>query len=174
MSDPEQIIIGLKLQPGMHVADLGAGSGFYTFAAASAVGAQGKVYAVDVLKDMLLKIRSEARDRRVANIEIVWGNMERIGGTKLADGAVDAVVIANTLFQIEDKRAAIEEIKRILKPKGKLLLVDWSESFGGMGPMQDNVVTKEKARNLFEQGGFMFREEIPAGEHHYSLIFRKA
>ena len=173
MSDPEQIITGLKLQPGMHVADLGAGSGFYTFAAARAVGVQGKVYAVDVLKDMLLKIRSDARDRRVANIEIVWGDMERVGGTKLADGVLDAVVLANTLFQIEDKRAAIEEIKRILKPKGKLLLVDWSESFGGMGPTPDHIVIKEKARNLFEQAGFTFREEIPAGEHHYALIFSK-
>lgn len=172
-SDPERNIEAFELEPNSFVADLGAGSGFYTVAAAKALQGGGRVYAIDVQKDLLERIKLTAQHERLSNVEILWGDIERLGGTKLREMSVDAVILSNTLFQVTHKKELVTEIRRILKPKGKVLLVDWIESFGGMGPAPEAVVYREDAEALFTQNGFRLEREISAGEHHYGLILRK-
>lgn len=171
-SDPKKNLDQFGLNPGTFVADLGSGAGHYTLAAAKAVGGEGRVYAVDVLKDMLQKIKDEAHKIHLSNIETLWGNIEKLGGTRLADGSVDAVLVCNTLFQLEHKNDFPLEVKRILRPAGRVLLIDWKESFRGMGPHTDHVVSESSAKAMFEKAGFTFERSIPAGAHHYGLIFR--
>jgi ubiquinone/menaquinone biosynthesis C-methylase UbiE len=161
------------LGEGMRVADLGAGSGAYTFAAAAIVGDTGRVFAVDVQKDLLSRIKNTAKGNGLYNIEVIWGNSEKLGGTKLREASIDVVIAANILFQIEHKEDFLNEIKRILKMRGKALVVDWSGSFGGMGPHPQALVTEEKAKELFESAGLSYEKTINAGEHHYGLIFRR-
>jgi len=172
-SDPEKNISQLGLGEGNYVADFGSGSGFYSFAAAEAVGSTGRVYALDIQKDLLQKVKKEAQIRHLANIEIIWADLEHIGGSKLRESSMDAVVLANILFQLEDKDKPILEIKRILKRGGKILVVDWLSSFGGLGPQAKDVLSKEKIQELFTKHGFTFDREISAGAQHYGLIFRK-
>ena len=172
-SDPSYNVEQLGLQSGMKVADLGSGSGFYALAAARAVGDKGKVYAVEVQKDLLEKLKKEATHQGLHNIEVIWGDIERQGGTKLRDQAVDAVIAANVLFQVENKKEFAGEIKRILKPKGRLMLIDWSNSYGGMGPALGQVVTRVSGREPFESLGFIFERDIRPGSHHWGVILRK-
>lgn len=183
-ADPHHLIEQFDLQSGARVADFGAGGGALALVAARAVGDAGKVYAVDVQKELLERLKNEARAARVHNLEVLWGDVERQGGTHLKDGAVDAVILSNILFQLEDRTGAAKEAKRVLKPGGKLLAVDWSGSFGrppspmasarrGMGPDPTHVVTEQVARTLFEQNGFQLVKTISAGNHHYGLVFRK-
>src|SRR5690606_13333033 len=119
---------------GMRVADFGAGSGQYSFALAEAVTGAGKVYSVDVQKNLLAKIKNESIKRHLLSIEPVWGDIDKQGGSTLRDNSCDVVVMANILFQLEQKETALKEAYRVLKPRGRLLIVDWSESFGGIGP----------------------------------------
>ncbi|MEX0930521.1 MAG: methyltransferase domain-containing protein [Candidatus Paceibacterota bacterium] len=170
MTDPVKNCGQLGLQPGMHVADLGSGAGFYTLAAAELVGEGGKVFAVDVRKDMLEKIKSTANNEGYTNVEVVWGNIEAENGTRLRGDSIDAAIIANTLFQIEDLAGMARETVRILKPGGAVLVVDWTGPHGGLGPAEDHVVPEEKAREVFELAGFSHVRDIPAGEHHYGFI----
>ncbi len=172
-TDPEHNIQQFALQSGAKVADFGAGSGFYTFEIAKAVGASGKVYAIDVQKDLLSKIKSEGAKRFLNNIEIIWADVEKPAGTHLRADALDAIVISNILFQVPSKEAAVTEAKRILKKGGRVLVIDWSDSYGGMGPSFDSVFSASKARTLFESLGFTFQLQIRAGDHHYGLIFKK-
>ena len=172
-TDPENNIKQFKLSEGMVVADLGAGSGFYTISASRAVGDNGKIYAVEVQKELLPRIKDEAVKAHLSNVEVIWGNIEKMGGTKLREESVDAAIVSNTLFQLEDKSTFIEEVKRILKPAGKILVIDWSDSFGGMGPNPLNIMSPQSAQSLFEERGFVLEEKINAGEHHYGMIFRK-
>lgn len=172
-SDPIKNIEQFEIEKGMKVADLGSGSGFYTIAVAHAVGGEGRVYSVDVQKDLLEKIRNQAILKHLRNIEIVWGDMEKIGGTKLRAELLDRVIISNTLFQITNKDTAVGEAKRILRKNGRLLLVDWTDSFGGMGPQLKDVFTQVEAEKLFLKHGFIFEREISAGDHHYGLVFKK-
>lgn len=170
-SNPEKNIAQLTLSEGMQVADFGAGSGFYVSALSKRVGPSGHVYAVEVQKDMLKKIESELKETHIKNVDCIWGDIEKVGGTKIKDNSLDAVVISNVLFQVEDKLGVIDEAKRILKSDGKVLLVDWQESFGGMGPAPHHVVTEERAVELFTKRGFRKSSTISVPDHHYGIIF---
>lgn len=169
-SDPSANLSKLGLNEGMKVADLGAGSGFYAFDASRRVGMSGRVYAIDVQKDLLERIRSTGSHSGMRNIEVVWGNAEKIGGTKLREGMIDRVIASNVLFQVAKPDDFALEIKRILKPKGKVLVVDWS----GITPLSPKtIVTERQARTLFEKIGFKMEQTFDAGEHHYGLVFSR-
>ena len=169
-SDPVANIAKLGINDGMKVVDLGAGSGFYSIEAAKKVGVSGRVYAVDVQKDLLDRIRSNGAALGLRNIEIVCGNAEKIGGTKLHEGIADRVIASNILFQIERIDDFILEIKRLLKPDGKVMVVDWSE-LSPIGPKM--IVAVAKAQTLFEKAGFKLEQSFNAGDHHYGLIFNR-
>ncbi len=167
-SDPAFNLSKLGLTDGMKVVDLGAGSGFYTLEAARRVGASGRVYAVEVIKELLERIRSTGKTQGLMNIEVIWGNAEKIGGTKLKENFVDRVIASNILFQIEKPDEFALEIKRILKPGGKLLVVDWSD-ISPLGPK--NPFSAVKSQALFEKSGFKLEQNFGAGDHHYGLVF---
>jgi ubiquinone/menaquinone biosynthesis C-methylase UbiE len=155
----------------MKVVDLGAGSGHYSMAAAQIVGADGKVYAVDVQEDMLKHLKSSAIERKLRNVETVWGNAELPRGTTLREHSVDAGIISNTLFQIHDKAAVASELRRILKPGGRLLVIDWAGAYGGLGPDPAHVVREHSAEEIFINGGFHKVKSFRAGPHHYGIVF---
>ncbi len=167
-TDPVKNLKQLGLRDDMIVADLGAGTGFYSIAAARIVE-RGKVYAIEIVKDYIITIKNKAQDAHLNNVECFWGNIEQIGGTKIKDGIVDAIIASNILFQVEDKEKFILEIKRILKVDGKVLLVDWTET-SPVGPNKERCISKEKALTLFSKKGFILEREIDAGEHHYGMI----
>jgi len=173
-ADPIQNIAALGVYEGMVVADLGAGIGAYTLPIAEKVGESGRVYAVEVQKDFLINIKNEAATRGLKNIELLWGNIENLGGTKIKDDVCDAVIISNVLFLAEDKAGLLRETRRILKTGGKLFLIDWSDSFNNLGPTPEMVITKDDAVALCETEGFVLKSEVPVGEHHYGLIMLKA
>ena len=174
-SDPEKNIEQFSLGKGSYVADFGAGSGFYSFSAAEAVGETGKVYSVDVQKDLLQKLKNEAvSSRHLRNIEIIWADFEHLGGTRLREASLDAIVIANVFFQISGKDNCCLEMRRILKKGGRVLLIDWLSSFGGIGPKSEDVFVPDEARKIFTRHGFIEDREINAGAQHYGIIFRKS
>jgi len=168
-TSPVKNLKALELRDNDIVADLGAGTGFYSVPLGVMVP-KGKVYAVEINKDFLMTIKNKVEEAHLNNVEIIWGNIEKLGGTKIQDSVVDAVVASNVLFQVESKEQFILEVKRILKPEGKALLIDWSESsiMGGTA-----IVPKNKAREMFEKKGFIFERDINAGEHHYGMILIK-
>lgn len=157
----------------MKVADLGAGTGAYTLELAKKIGPDGKVYAVEIQKDFLEVIKKEADSQELKNVEVIWGDIEKVNGTGLADNFVDAVVASNVLFQMSSIYVFAQEIKRILKAGGQVLVVDWSDSFGGVGPEASTVVKPEKAKEVFASVGLEFGQEFEAGDNHYGLIFTK-
>ncbi len=156
---------------GYHVADLGSGSGFYTLQAAERVGNTGKVYSIEVQKDLLGRIKTEAHNRRLKNIEYIWGDIEKHGGTKIADNTIHLAIVSNVFFQLEHKDAFIKELSRILKPGGHLLLIDWIDSFQNLGPHKNHIAEESSTRLIFNKKGFKLKERIDAGEHHYGIIF---
>jgi len=169
--NPKQIVSALAITPGLKVADLGAGIGAFTIPIAERVGENGKVYAVEVQSGLAERLKEEIKRKHLSNIDVIVGDIEVPGGTNVADSIIDLIILANVMFQVEDKDGCISEIARILKPKGKVLMLDWTDSFGGMGPRPENIISKDIARNLFEDKGYKFVEKVSAGEHHYGIIF---
>jgi ubiquinone/menaquinone biosynthesis C-methylase UbiE len=171
-SSPENNIAKLGLKEGMLVADFGAGTGFNTKVASVRVGHTGKVYAIEIQKGLVNKLRSELAKEGISNVEVIWGDIEVKHGTKIANNLMDAVIASNILFQAEDKLGFVDEIKRILKPQGKVLVIDWNDSFSGMGPIPEHIIKKDKAEDLFIKRGFKKMENISVGDHHYGIIFK--
>lgn len=170
-SSPRENVLQLGLHEGMKVGDFGAGSGHYSRAAAAVVGPSGRVYAIDVQEDVLKHLKLNTHEKHRRAIETIWGDVEKPGGTHLRDASLDAVLLANTLFQIEHRDGLLGEIKRTLKPGGKLMLVDWAGSYGGIGPTAKQVVPEHEAEAFFINGGFHKVKSFRAGSHHYGIIF---
>ena len=170
---PTHNVRSLGISPGMKIADFGSGSGAYALAIAESLCNSGHVYAIDVQRDLLRRTKNEAHKRGFRNVEVIWGDLEYAGATKIADGLLDMVLISNLLFQINEKNAVIKEAWRVLKPGGRLVIIDWSDSFGGTGPQEVDVVTKEAAESLATSNGFDSVGEFPAGSHHYGLVFKR-
>jgi len=170
-SNPVEIVEQFNLIEGMTVADFGSGSGAYAKALAKRVGSKGKVYAIDVQKELIHRLRREAKSDNLHNLEIVWSDLERLGGSKLRDASVDFVLVANLLFQVASQYTLLLEAKRILKPGGHLAIIDWSDSFGGLGPPSAKVVSPNMAKEMAARAALKPVREFPAGDHHYGLLF---
>jgi ubiquinone/menaquinone biosynthesis C-methylase UbiE len=170
-SDPEHNVAQFGLHAGDHVADLGAGTGHHSLELAKIVDVSGRVYAVDLQKDLLKELSDRARDEGLVNIIPIVADIEKPKGTGLESGSMDACLIANALFQVEDQFAFLKEAFRILKPQGEMLVIDWNDSYKGMGPPEKNVLKKDSLVEMAEEIGFKFNRTIGAGEYHYGLIF---
>ena len=172
-SNPDNNIKNLQLEPGNRVVIFGSGAGGHSFAAARAMENTGQVYAVDVRMDMLEKMKNEASKEGLAGIEIKHGNVERPGGSGLGDQTVDAVVVPNTLFAYDDQPGIFKEAFRILLHGGRLLVIDWSSSFGGVGPQPEDIVPQSSAKKWALDAGFIHESSFSAGNQHYGLVFQK-
>ncbi|MGC9602781.1 MAG: class I SAM-dependent methyltransferase [Minisyncoccia bacterium] len=171
--NPAVAVREAKIHEELEVADFGAGSGFFTRAAARAVEPSGKVWAVDAHKDILSHIKTLALAEGLRNVEVVHGDIEKPGGSHLPAEHMDVVIASNVLFSAEDKAALVKEIRRVLKRTGRALVIDWSSSHGGLGPHESQVIQEDEARKLFEDAGFAYVEPVPAGAYHWGFVVRK-
>lgn len=170
-SDPNKVISELFVAEGMTVADFGSGAGFYTLALAKKVGPYGRVFAIDSHPDFLRRIKNEAVRSGLQNVEVVQGDLESQKGSGLVSASVDRIVIANTLFSLQNLDEIVLEAKRVLKHDGKVVVIDWNESYGQIGPHTDHIVTKDEAREMFETEGFHLESFVDAGSHHYGMLY---
>jgi ubiquinone/menaquinone biosynthesis C-methylase UbiE len=157
----------------MVVADFGAGGGYFALPAARAVGSEGKVYTIDIQRQAIDLIRSKATLDHLLNIETVWADLERPSGSHLPDASVDLVIVANILFQAEDKRRVIAEAHRVARSGGRLAILEWDETPFPAGPPKNLRIAKAAARRLAQDAGFELENEFEAGTHHYGLLFKK-
>lgn len=171
--DPARMLAACNIQTTDTVADFGAGSGFMSRAVAS-IATQGNVFAVEINRDLVARMIHEVDEKQIKNLHPLWGDIELDGGSKIASGSVDMVILSNILFQLDDKASCIREASRVLKPGGRMLIVDWSESFSGLGPAPHHVFAQPMAEALVQEKGFTkLSDTLPAGEHHYAILFKK-
>lgn len=170
---PDVVATHFHLNAGDIVADFGAGSGFFLKALSTAVGETGRVFACEIQKQLVEKLGEQARLQGLSNIHPLWCDLEEENGIKIGTGELDAAILVNTLFIIEDKNTAIKEMARTVRQGGKFFVIDWTESFAGMGPQPGQVITADAATALMEENGFVLDTEFPTGDHHYGLAFRK-
>jgi ubiquinone/menaquinone biosynthesis C-methylase UbiE len=170
---PEVVASHFHIREDDTVADFGAGSGFFLKVLSQAVGPTGRVFACEIQKNLVEKLGDQARMMGLQNIHPLWCDLEEAGGIKLSDGELDVAILVNTFFQMDDKEGAVKEMGRTIRSGGKFFVVDWTESFAGIGPQAGHVITASETKILFEAHGFTFDGEYAAGEHHYGLAFRK-
>lgn len=168
---PEQIIENLDLKIGETVADFGCGAGAYVFAASKKVGDNGKVYAIDLDENILDKISREAEKANIVNIDTILSNVEdkvQIGGM-----SCDLVILSNVLSEVDNLDGVLEEVKRILLPDGRILVVDWKRGESGISRLRPNILDEEKIVAVLAKHDFSVKKHLPAGEYHYAFLAQK-
>lgn len=121
------IVESLDLIPGMVVADIGAGTGFYTHLFAEAVGDSGKVYAVDISENFIENILRIAKKQGLINIEGIISTPTSAG---LAPASIDLAFICDTYHHFEYPQTMLASIHKSLRPGGKLVIIDFRKQPG--------------------------------------------
>ncbi|MEK7160782.1 MAG: class I SAM-dependent methyltransferase [Patescibacteria group bacterium] len=176
---PDKILAQLPLQEGASVADLGCGHGYFTIPVAKLVGKDGVVKGVDVLNESLEAVRSQVQINGLLNIETLRGNLEILGGSKIADSSMDLALLHNVLFQSQKKNEILREAKRILKSGGTLTVIDWlapqtkTPGLANLGPQEGWFISAGDMKKLAESEDFIFQKDLDAGEYHFGLLFAK-
>jgi ubiquinone/menaquinone biosynthesis C-methylase UbiE len=132
------------------VLDVGAGTGYWTEPLARLVGPNGKVFAVDVEPVMLDEIRTLAAQRHLTNVNVVQSGDTSI---PLDDGIADLVVLGFVLHEPNDLDGFLAEIVRLLKPAGRVLVIEWQDHPTEAGPPLEYRVSAEEARALLGAAG---------------------
>ncbi len=168
--DPDKILKKLELREDMQAADFGCGSGGWVIPLAQKLE-EGNVYALDVQEEPLSALKNKIETAGLANIKMIQSNVEDQNGSKLTADSLELVLITNLLFQVEDEKAVLAEAKRVLKPGGKILVVEWLAD-SSLGPKKKRV-SAGKVKQLAAEMSLKLEKEFGAGACHYGLIFVK-
>ena len=149
----------MRLSPGSIVADIGAGTGYYTFAIARKVP-QGKVYAVEIQDEMIKYLEQKKTSTGISNVEIVKGTQQ---SPNLPDDSVDLAIMVDVYHELEFPREMLQAIKKSLKENGAILLLEYkaedpSIAIKPLHKMSVKQVSKEMAANglkLAYEGKFL-------------------
>ena len=161
--DPLKYLKEKGLKKGMAFADIGCGPGFFVFPASDIVGEKGKVYALDTQQEMLNELNKRNPSKNVVAL--------KSEETKLPveDKAVDIALMVFVLHEVHHPVEFLKEVKRILKPTGRLIVIDWEKKVEEKGPPFEERVPKEKAKEIFQQAGFKKIETNSLNSSHYEI-----
>jgi len=168
--NPEEILNDFELSPNTVAAEFGCGSGGFAIPLAKRLN-EGLVYAIDIQESPLSALKSRVLLENIVNIKIIRSDLEEPKGSTLSTDSLDLVLIPNVLFQVKDKSAIISEAERILKSKGKLVVIDWLLK-ASQGPEKGRV-SPEEVKKITEPIGLKLEKEFEAGKYHYGLVFVK-
>ncbi len=173
-SEREAIVERVGLKPGLRVADIGAGTGLFTYLFAERVGPKGKVYAVDIAKAFVERITAGAVERKLLNVEGVLCTED---DARLPANSVDLAFVCDTYHHFEYPAATLATIHRALRRGGELIVIDFHRIEGvsrewtlGHVRAGQEVFTQE-----IEAAGFeLIGDQTPAGlKENYLLRFRR-
>ncbi len=167
---PDEVVGALQLREGETVADVGAGSGYFTLRLAKAVGERGRVYAVDINPDMVRHLNRRLRDGGVRNVCTVLSDP---ADPLLPDASVDRALIVDTWHHVEDQPAYLERLKRVLKPGGQVVHVDFQKRELPVGPPVSMKIAREDLVKQMEAAGFRLAAEHTFLPYQYFLVFRR-
>jgi ubiquinone/menaquinone biosynthesis C-methylase UbiE len=172
--DINKVLDKIQITEKMRVADLGCGaSGRFVFTCSQAVGKEGVVYAVDILKEVLDTIERRTKQENLENITTIWSNLEIFGATKIENNSLDLALLFNTLYQSKKRANIIREAARMLKKQGRLAVIEWKNITLPFGPPPEERVKPDLLKQGVKKLGLDLENEFEAGPFHYGLIFVK-
>ena len=165
---PHEVITALNLKPGEAVADIGAGSGYFTFRLAHHVGDTGRVYAVDVSPDMIVHLNRRIRDLKVKNVVTILSAPD---DPLLVDASIDRFFICDTWHHIGDHPRYLALMKKMLKPGGQVVMIDFKKAETPVGPPMEMRIDRDDLLKEMETNGFKLAAEHTFLPHQYFLVF---
>lgn len=166
---PDQILSALRLRKGEAVADIGAGSGYFSVLFAREVGKEGKVLAVDIEPGMLAFIEKRAKEGRLDHLQALRAQPD---DPQLPPSSVDTLFICNTAHHIENRPAYYKRLRESMKPEGRLVIVDFQKGESPVGPPPAMKIAREEMVKEVEGAGYQLFGEYYFLPYQYFLVFK--
>jgi ubiquinone/menaquinone biosynthesis C-methylase UbiE len=162
--NPEITLKSIGLSAGMVFVDVGCGDGFFAIPAAQLVGEKGVVYAVDVDAFAIERLRDKAAEKGLKNVTARVGEAEE---TVFCEECADMVFYSRVLHDFRDPAKVLCNAKRMLKPAGTLVDLDWKKKLTVLGPPVRIRFSEEQAASLIKAAGFTIESVKAAGRNFY-------
>jgi predicted methyltransferase len=168
---PDQIMDALAIAEGSVVADLGAGSGWFTIRLAVRVGPNGRVYAEDIQPQMIEVIKRRVSRENLTNVEVKLGKPD---DPQLPANSLDAALIVDAYHEMEEPVTLLRNVARALKPAGLIGIVGSTMAGGGPGPPMEERVDPERVVREAGAAGLRLMAQPTFLRYQYMLVFGKA
>jgi ubiquinone/menaquinone biosynthesis C-methylase UbiE len=168
---PAKLLRSLGLRAGDTLADIGCGPGFFTLPAAEIVGVRGLVYAADIQGDMLSAVKTRATEANLTNVQVIKSSDTEV---PIRAASVDMALLAFTLHEIEPRARFLHRVSRLLKPTGKLVIIEWEKQSDAPSPPANPPLTAEDAIKDAEAAGLALAEQRALNAYHYLCVLTPA
>jgi len=173
--DASAIVSKLEIHDGWIVADLGCGgSGLFVAPLARSVGKKGRVYALDIQKNVLQVVESNMKFQHIDTVTTIWSDLEKVGSADIPDASCDYAMLINVLFQNTNHETILKESARLLKQGARLAVIDWKLVATPFGPPLTHRISQDTVMTHALGMGMQFVSGFEAGPYHYALIFSKS
>ncbi len=162
---PDDVLAAIGVRTGDHVADVGAGTGYFTFPLLTTVGSDGKVFAIDAQVEMLSWIKEKLTHTAFANAELIHADA---GKTALPDASCDLFFLADLWHEIEDRDLVIKESLRVLRKRGRIAILDWRTDVEAVAgpPLAHRIAPSDVLKEL-QQYGYGNLSSLDAGRYSW-------
>jgi len=167
---PDRMLDALKIEPGMTVADVGAGVGYTSVRMARRVGAKGTVLATDVQPEMLRMLADNAKTLNFKNIRPIRCTPS---DPKLPENGVDLILMVDVYHECSQPTATLRGLRKALKPDGRLVLVEFRAEDPEVPIKPEHKMSVAQARKELEANGFIFKESLEFLPWQHIIIFKR-
>ncbi len=164
--NPKDTLIKAGFKENMILCDIGAGTGIFSFPATEI--SSNDIYAIEISDDMIELLKSRITDQNIKNL-----NVEKVDSAilPLDSNTCDMVIMVTVLHELENKEFTISEIKRILKKKGRLMIIEFHKRKTPTGPPISHRISEEYTEEMCNSNGLKFIEKFILGDNFYCLVF---
>lgn len=166
---PRKAVKMLRLEPGMTVADVEAGSGYYSELLATAVGPSGKVYATDIQPGMVRLLEERVRNRKLSQVQPVLATG---GDTGLPAACCDVILMVDVYHELSEPQLMLRLLRRALKPSGRLVLLEFRKEDRAVPIREEHKMSVAEARQELEAEDYRFEGALPGLPWQHMLVFR--
>jgi ubiquinone/menaquinone biosynthesis C-methylase UbiE len=168
---PTELVAALGLARGSVVADLGAGTGYFSSRLAAAVGPEGTVLAVETEPNLVVHLRARAEREKTPNVVPVLASASE---PRLPAGLVDLILVVDTYHHLDDRRTYLRALRRFLRPDGRVAIVDWQKRALPVGPPMEHKLPREQVLEEMRASGYRLAVEHTMLPYQYFLVFAQA
>ncbi len=168
--EPETALNAIGIAPGSTVADVGAGSGYFTVRMARRVGAQGRVYANDLQPEMLAMLASRLQKERVPNVTLVQGGVD---DPKLPAASIDLILLVDVYHEFSQPQIMLRRMREALKPGGRLVLLEYRKEDPSVPIRPEHKMSVAEAKLEVEAEGYTLSRVDSALPRQHILIFTR-
>jgi ubiquinone/menaquinone biosynthesis C-methylase UbiE len=164
--NPEDVLLSAGLRENMVFVDVGCGDGFFSLLAAKMVGGNGIVYSVDVNSDAIQELQDKAKAQGLTNLHATAAHAEEM---VFCNGCADMVFFSMVLHDFQDPAKVLVNARKMIKPTGLLVDLDWKKIKMDFGPPFDIRFSEHRAITLIQDAGFRAKSSRHAGKYHYII-----